>query len=121
MLRAIELNTVETYVPWSCHEPRAGTFARLDELEFFLTEAERTGLHAIVRPGPNICAESDNGGLPYAASSNETASPPARSSSSVTSRHSGTDPSTGPTAATGRAARGCPTSRPLPDVGCRES
>ncbi|MFI7407524.1 beta-galactosidase [Streptomyces sp. NPDC049627] len=65
MLRAMGLNTVETYVPWNYHEPRTGAFTRLDELDFFLTESKRAGLHAIVRPGPYICAEWDNGGLPW--------------------------------------------------------
>ncbi len=63
-LRAMGLNTVETYVPWNLHEPRPGEFRRLDELPAFLDEAARQGLWAIVRPGPYICAEWDNGGLP---------------------------------------------------------
>lgn len=64
MLRAMGLNTVETYVPWNLHEPRPGTFARLEELTAFLDLAASLGLDAIVRPGPYICAEWDNGGLP---------------------------------------------------------
>ncbi|MFB7665149.1 beta-galactosidase family protein [Kitasatospora sp. NPDC056138] len=63
-LRAMGLNTVETYVPWNLHEPRPGEFRRLAELAGFLDEADRQGLWAIVRPGPYICAEWDNGGLP---------------------------------------------------------
>jgi beta-galactosidase len=64
MLRAMGLNTVETYVPWNLHEPRPGTFERLDDLDGFLDAAAAAGLRAIVRPGPYICAEWDNGGLP---------------------------------------------------------
>ncbi|WP_228637383.1 beta-galactosidase family protein [Microtetraspora sp. AC03309] len=64
MMRAMGLNTVETYVPWNLHEPRPGTYRRLDELDRFLEAAARADLHAIVRPGPYICAEWDNGGLP---------------------------------------------------------
>ncbi|MET9339888.1 beta-galactosidase family protein [Nonomuraea sp. NPDC003804] len=64
MLRAMGLNTVETYVPWDLHEPRKGEFRRLDELGAFLDAAAAEGLLAIVRPGPYICAEWDNGGLP---------------------------------------------------------
>ncbi|MER6947794.1 beta-galactosidase family protein [Nonomuraea sp. NPDC000554] len=64
MLRAMGLNTVETYVPWNLHEPRPGEFRRLDELARFLDAAAAEGLLAIVRPGPYICAEWDNGGLP---------------------------------------------------------
>ncbi|MFJ5233293.1 beta-galactosidase [Kitasatospora sp. NPDC088391] len=63
-LRAMGLNTVETYVPWNLHEPAPGRFERLDELGAFLDEARRQGLWTIVRPGPYICAEWDNGGLP---------------------------------------------------------
>ncbi|MFD0564829.1 beta-galactosidase family protein [Kitasatospora saccharophila] len=62
--RAMGLNTVETYVPWNLHEPAPGRYARLDELDAFLDEAHRQGLWTIVRPGPYICAEWDNGGLP---------------------------------------------------------
>lgn len=63
-LRAMGLNTVETYVPWNLHEPRPGRHERVEELAAFLDEAARQGLWAIVRPGPYICAEWDNGGLP---------------------------------------------------------
>ncbi|MFC4119616.1 glycoside hydrolase family 35 protein [Nonomuraea zeae] len=64
MLRAMGLNTVETYVPWNLHEPRQGDFRRMTELGDFLDAAAQEGLLAIVRPGPYICAEWDNGGLP---------------------------------------------------------
>ncbi|WP_405012001.1 glycoside hydrolase family 35 protein [Kitasatospora sp. NBC_01539] len=63
-VRAMGLNTVETYVPWNLHEPAPGRHERLAELGEFLDEAARQGLWAIVRPGPYICAEWDNGGLP---------------------------------------------------------
>lgn len=64
MLRAMGLNTVETYVPWNLHEPRPGEFRDVGALGRFLDAAERAGLWAIVRPGPYICAEWENGGLP---------------------------------------------------------
>ncbi|GAA3241866.1 beta-galactosidase family protein [Actinocorallia longicatena] len=65
-LRAMGLNTVETYVAWNLHEPRRGEFdfTGMADLESFLDEAGRQGLHAIVRPGPYICAEWENGGVP---------------------------------------------------------
>ncbi|WP_354641902.1 glycoside hydrolase family 35 protein [Kitasatospora camelliae] len=63
-LRAMGLNTVETYVAWNIHEPAPGRYERMEELAAFLDEAARQGLWAIVRPGPYICAEWDNGGLP---------------------------------------------------------
>jgi beta-galactosidase len=64
MLRAMGLNTVETYVPWNLHEPEPGEFSYADDLTAFLECAAEEGLDAIVRPGPYICAEWDNGGLP---------------------------------------------------------
>lgn len=67
MLRAMGLNTVETYVPWNLHEPRPGAydFAGIADLDRFLHATREAGLHAIVRPSPYICAEWDNGGLPW--------------------------------------------------------
>ena len=65
-LKAAGFNTVETYVCWNLHEPEKGKFdfsGRLD-LAAFLQTAQRLGLYALVRPGPYICAEWDNGGLP---------------------------------------------------------
>ncbi|MCX5139613.1 beta-galactosidase family protein [Streptomyces sp. NBC_00338] len=64
MLRAMGLNCVETYVPWNLHEPRPGEFRDVTALGRFLDAAHRAGLWAIVRPGPYICAEWENGGLP---------------------------------------------------------
>ncbi|MET7642623.1 beta-galactosidase [Streptomyces sp. NPDC005426] len=64
MLRAMGLNCVETYVPWNLHEPRPGAFRDVPALGRFLDAAHRAGLWAIVRPGPYICAEWENGGLP---------------------------------------------------------
>ncbi|HTR41321.1 MAG TPA: beta-galactosidase [Pseudomonadales bacterium] len=63
-------NTVETYVPWNWCEPQMprGTndFSRADLKDFddWLTMAEQYGFYIIVRPGPYICAEWDNGGYP---------------------------------------------------------
>lgn len=65
MLRAMGLNCVETYVPWELHEPAPGRYADVGALGRFLDAAGEAGLWAIVRPGPYICAEWDNGGLPY--------------------------------------------------------
>ncbi|PJJ01347.1 beta-galactosidase [Streptomyces sp. 2333.5] len=64
MLRAMGLNCVETYVPWNLHEPRPGEFRDPEALGRFLDAAQAAGLWAIVRPGPYICAEWENGGLP---------------------------------------------------------
>jgi beta-galactosidase len=66
-LRAMGLNCVETYVPWNFHEPRPGgyDFSGPADLDRFLTATREAGLHAIVRPSPYICAEWENGGLPW--------------------------------------------------------
>ncbi|RJL34011.1 glycoside hydrolase family 35 protein [Bailinhaonella thermotolerans] len=66
-LRAMGLDTVETYVPWNLHEPRPGEFVfdGIADVEAFLRAAADAGLRAIVRPGPYICAEWENGGLPW--------------------------------------------------------
>ncbi|MFI6940904.1 beta-galactosidase family protein [Streptomyces sp. NPDC050418] len=65
MLRAMGLNCVETYVPWNLHEPLPGAYRDVEALGRFLDAAARAGLWAIVRPGPYICAEWENGGLPH--------------------------------------------------------
>ncbi|ARC57937.1 Beta-galactosidase [Frondihabitans sp. 762G35] len=64
--KQLGLNTIETYVPWNDHEPVQGTWvdAGILDLARFLDLVAEAGLHAIVRPGPYICAEYDNGGLP---------------------------------------------------------
>ena len=64
--RLMGLNTIETYVAWNAHSPRRGQF-RTDgglDLARFLALIQAEGMHAIVRPGPYICAEWSNGGLP---------------------------------------------------------
>lgn len=65
MLRAMGLNSVETYVPWNLHEPQQGRFHDVQALGRFLDAAHEAGLWAVVRPGPYICAEWENGGLPH--------------------------------------------------------
>ncbi|MFD3515162.1 beta-galactosidase family protein [Streptomyces sp. NPDC058657] len=65
MLRAMGLNCVETYVPWNLHEPDPGRFHEVEALGRFLDAVAEAGLWAIVRPGPYICAEWENGGLPH--------------------------------------------------------
>lgn len=66
-LAALGLNTVDTYVAWNFHQRRADRPASFDgwcDLEAFIALAGEVGLDVIVRPGPYICAEWDNGGLP---------------------------------------------------------
>ncbi len=61
------LNTIETYVAWNAHAPSPGAFSFDGGLDLgrFLDLVAEEGMHAIVRPGPYICAEWSNGGLPY--------------------------------------------------------
>ncbi|SMF18323.1 beta-galactosidase [Cellulosimicrobium cellulans J34] len=65
-VRAMGLNTVDTYVPWNWHEAERGrpVFDGDRDLERFLRLVGDLGMDAVVRPGPYICAEWSNGGLP---------------------------------------------------------
>ena len=64
--RLMGLNTIETYVAWNAHEARLGEWNSSGPLDLarFLDLVAAEGMHAIVRPGPYICAEWHNGGLP---------------------------------------------------------
>ncbi len=65
-MKAMGLNTLETYVAWNLHEPRPGVFNfdGFADIEKFVALAGELGFKVIVRPGPYICAEWDFGGLP---------------------------------------------------------
>ena len=60
-------NCLETYMCWNLHEPHEGEFDFSGMLDFvrFVKTAQELGLYVILRPGPYICAEWDNGGLPH--------------------------------------------------------
>ena len=64
--RQMGLNTIETYVAWNAHAPRPADFSLAGGLDLgrFLDLVAAAGMFAIVRPGPYICAEWNNGGLP---------------------------------------------------------
>lgn len=64
--RDFGLNTIDTVIPWNRHEPQPGAFDFAEEADLgaFLDLCQELGLKAIVRPGPYICAEWENGGLP---------------------------------------------------------
>ncbi|CAN8004537.1 unnamed protein product [Ixodes hexagonus] len=66
-MRMAGLNALQTYVEWSGHEPEPGTYVLEDnyDLRPFLETAKDVGLLVVFRPGPYICTERDNGGLPY--------------------------------------------------------
>ncbi|MDN5812011.1 MAG: beta-galactosidase [Micrococcaceae bacterium] len=65
-LAAMGLNTVDTYIPWNFHEAVQGRvdFTGWRDVGRFIDLAGELGLDVIVRPGPYICAEWDNGGFP---------------------------------------------------------
>ncbi|MFJ4207041.1 beta-galactosidase family protein [Paenarthrobacter sp. NPDC089675] len=66
-LKAMGANTVDTYVAWNFHQPKrqeAPDFTGWRDLGRFIDLAAEEGLEVIVRPGPYICAEWDNGGFP---------------------------------------------------------
>ena len=64
--RQMGLNTIETYVAWNAHARTPDTFDLTGGLDLarFLDLIAAAGMYAIVRPGPYICAEWTNGGLP---------------------------------------------------------
>lgn len=63
---ATGFNTIDTYVAWNFHERDEGSpnFTGPRDLARFVAVAGDLGLDVIVRPGPYICAEWTNGGLP---------------------------------------------------------
>jgi beta-galactosidase len=66
-LADLGLNTVDTYVPWNFHQPRedeAPCFDGWRDVERFIRTVGEEGLDVVIRPGPYICAEWSNGGLP---------------------------------------------------------
>ncbi|MDJ0314541.1 beta-galactosidase [Arthrobacter sp. H35-D1] len=72
-LVAMGVNTLDTYIAWNFHQPREDNspdFTKWRDIARFITMAGDSGLDVIVRPGPYICAEWDNGGFPSWAISN---------------------------------------------------
>src|SRR5512140_2964681 len=65
-MRALGLNTLETYVAWNLHEPRPGQFDFSGWLDLprYIQMAAELGLYVLLRPGPYICSEWEMGGLP---------------------------------------------------------
>lgn len=65
-IKAAGLNTVESYTCWNLHEPKKGVFdfSGMLDLERFIELADKVGLKVILRTGPFICAEWENGGIP---------------------------------------------------------
>jgi beta-galactosidase len=65
-LKALGLNTIETYVAWNVHERVRGVFdfTGANDLGRFVRLAGELGFDVILRPGPYICAVWDFGGFP---------------------------------------------------------
>lgn len=66
-MKAGGLNAVDIYIQWSLHNPEDGVYHwdGIADVEHIVELAHEEGLYVILRPGPYICAEIDNGGLPY--------------------------------------------------------
>ena len=64
--RAAGLNTIDFVIPWNLHEPQEGhnDFSDMTDLPAFMDLCHDLGLKIIARPGPYICAEWENGGIP---------------------------------------------------------
>ena len=58
-VKAAELNTVDTVIPWNLHEPAPGQFDfdDLADLPAFIDQCAELGLYFIAQPGPYICAD----------------------------------------------------------------
>ena len=66
-LRAMGLNSIQTYVPWNWHEVDQGQFDFSSpgrNLTDFILTAQSAGLDVILRAGPYMCGEWEFGGLP---------------------------------------------------------
>uniref|UniRef100_A0A915AEA2 Beta-galactosidase n=1 Tax=Parascaris univalens TaxID=6257 RepID=A0A915AEA2_PARUN len=66
-MRAAGLNAIQFYIPWNFHEIYEGKprFDGIRNITRFLELAMRNELYALVRIGPYICAEWENGGAPW--------------------------------------------------------
>lgn len=65
-MKAMGLNTLETYTAWNIHEPQPGKFhfTEFGDLERYLSLAGKYGFKVIIRPGPYICSEWEFGAFP---------------------------------------------------------
>ena len=67
MAKAMGMNTVCIYLFWNYHEMEQGNFDFSGEKNVaeFVRLIQKNGMYCILRPGPNVCAEWDMGGLPW--------------------------------------------------------
>ena len=67
MARAMGLNTIALYVMWNHHEREPGVFdfeSGNRDIVAFIRLCQEEGMWVYLRPGPYVCAEWTNGGLP---------------------------------------------------------
>ncbi|WP_052698076.1 beta-galactosidase [Luteibacter yeojuensis] len=67
MAKAMGLNTIALYVMWNHHEREPGVFdwqSDNRDMAAFIRLCQAEGLWVYLRPGPYVCAEWTNGGLP---------------------------------------------------------
>lgn len=67
MAKAMGCNTVAAYIFWNYHETSEGVFdftTTNHDLARFFDLVKKEGMHALLRPGPYVCAEWDFGGIP---------------------------------------------------------
>lgn len=60
------INTIQTYIFWNVHEPEEGKW-RFDgyrDIEQFIKIVKDAGMYLVLRIGPYVNAERDNGGFP---------------------------------------------------------
>ncbi|MBO0802678.1 MAG: beta-galactosidase [Nocardiopsaceae bacterium] len=64
-MKAEGYNAVSAYFDWDYNSPAPGAydFTGVRDYNEFLNMAQRAGLYVLARPGPNINAETDGGGL----------------------------------------------------------
>ncbi|PAV78834.1 hypothetical protein WR25_00434, partial [Diploscapter pachys] len=60
-------NAIQFYIPWNFHEIYEGKYNFDGNRDFvkFIQTANDLGLYTLLRIGPYICGEWENGGLPY--------------------------------------------------------
>src|ERR1700751_269941 len=65
-MKAGGLNKICCYFDWDYYSSKSGTydFTGIRDLDRFLSLASEAGLYVIVRPWPDINAETDSGGFP---------------------------------------------------------
>ncbi|KAL6743351.1 hypothetical protein Aduo_016397 [Ancylostoma duodenale] len=66
-VRALGFNAIQYYIPWNFHEVYEGEYDFSDWRNFteFSRIAYDLGMYTLIRVGPFICGEWENGGLPW--------------------------------------------------------